>query len=82
MRRFWSFDMNLSACGSGVSMPQKTVMNPASRMSSSTRTFMAMFSVASQAKRSGYRFRCCHSTRWGRRSRAAFWFAMKLSSTK
>ena len=53
MRRFWSFEIACSASGSGVSMPQKTVMKPASRISSSTRSFLAMFSVASQAKRSG-----------------------------
>jgi hypothetical protein len=71
-----------SAAGSGVSMPQKTVMKPASRISSSTRSFLAMLSVASQAKRSGYLWRVCQSTTWGKSSSAAFWLPMKLSSTK
>ena len=53
MRRFWSFDIERSASGSGVSIPQNTVMKPASRISASTRSFLAMFSVASHAKRSG-----------------------------
>ena len=53
IRRFWSLEIERSASGSGVSMPQKTVMKPASRMSSRTRSFLAMLSVASQAKRSG-----------------------------
>ncbi len=82
MRRFWSLEIDRRASGSGVSIPQNTTWKPASRISSSTRSFLAMFSVASHAKRTGKRWRRCHSTRWGRRSRAAFWLAMKLSSTK
>ena len=63
-------------------MPQNTTLKPASRIRASTRSFFAMLSVASQAKRTGNRLRRCHSTRWGSSSWAAFWFAMKLSSTK
>ena len=53
MRRFCSFDIARSASGSGVSMPQKTVTKPASRMSARTCSFLAMLSVASHAMRSG-----------------------------
>jgi hypothetical protein len=46
-------DIASSAPGSGVSMPQKIVTKPASRMSPRMASFLAMLSVASQAIRSG-----------------------------
>ena len=49
----WSLDIERSASGSGVSMPQNTTWKPASRMRARTRSFLAMFRVASQAKRTG-----------------------------
>ncbi len=53
MRRFWSLAIERRASGSGVSMPQNTTWKPASRISRSTRSFLAMLSVASHAKRTG-----------------------------
>ena len=44
------FDIAFSASGSGVSMPQKTVSKPASRIMASRSRARAMFRVASQAK--------------------------------
>ncbi len=46
-------DIARSASGSGVSMPQNTTWKPASRISARMPSWRAMFSVASQAKRSG-----------------------------
>ncbi len=48
----WSLCIAFSATGSGVSMPQKIVAKNASRMSDRISGRLAMFSVASQEKRS------------------------------
>ena len=78
----WSLGIALSASGSGVSMPQNTVMKNASRIISRISGRLAMFSVASQASRISKPVRFCHSTRCGSRSSAALRLPMKLSSTK
>ena len=51
--RFCFLSMPRKASGSGVSIPQKIVSNPASRMSARTSGVRAMLRVASQAKLSG-----------------------------
>ena len=49
----WALDIAFSASGSGVSIPQKTVLNPASRIRARMSVARAMLSVASQARRTG-----------------------------